>query len=128
MVHPDFSDVQSSKNANAKIRYTTGGKIVYFRGHRLSDPPGYPQYQGLARQVIGASFFRGSSYSFGDDFTARCAAFGLRNPGNLGQWLEADMNHHMQYTIQQLERLIVEIKSAPVEDVVSDKLFEALPA
>lgn len=104
VIHPDFSDQGPNQNANAKIRYTIAGKIIIFRGHKLFNPSDFPQYHVLAERVRSSAGFRGRNFSFGDQYIDDCADFNS-GPGNLGNWVLADMNHHVQYSALQLADL-----------------------
>lgn len=108
VVHPDFSIVGPNKNSNAKIRYTTSGKIKIFRGHRLHEVPGYKQYHVLADQVRSAPEYMGRIFSTGDRYIDECA-HGHVASGNLGTWVFVDMNHHVQHTALQVQKLTAEI-------------------
>lgn len=108
VVHPDFSIVGPNKNSNAKIRYTTSGKIRIFRGHRLREAPGFKQYHALADQVRNSSEYMGRAFSQGDTYIDDCADGTVRS-GNLGTWVYVDMNHHIQHTAVQTQRLTAEI-------------------
>lgn len=105
VVHPDFTELSGGSNANGKIRYSSGGRIAYFRGHQLYKPSRFSQYRDLAAQVMRSGFYSGKDFSQGDRRVFDCAN-NLCGTGNLGTWVRADMNHHMQYTVGQLDRLI----------------------
>lgn len=109
IVHPDFSTVGPNPNTNAKIRYTAGSRIIYFRGHGLKRPVNdYAQYRDLAAKVCADSRYRGENASFGDKYIYECA-LRPKNGGKFGNpatWVRADMNHHISYTAQQTSRLI----------------------
>jgi len=112
VVHPDFADGGGFQNANAKIRYTVGSRILYFRGHRLFAPNGdFAQYHGLAKRVIGDPRYRGRNASFGDAQLFACAGR-IVGPGNMGTWVMVDMNHHIAYTARQMRRLATSITVA----------------
>jgi hypothetical protein len=105
VVHPQFSDQGSSKNVNAKIRYTSGRKISYFRGHRLHHPEvDYFQYYDLAKRVKSSDIYKGPQYSVGDGYI-NIVANQADSPGNLAKWVVADMNHHLEYTTHQIESM-----------------------
>jgi hypothetical protein len=109
VVHPDFSDQARSPNVNAKIRYTAGDKIIYFRGHALHKPvKDYEQYHALARRVCSDIRYVGRALSFGDKYIEDCAQEDI-GPGSLEKWVVADMNHHICYSTQQLSRLTKEL-------------------
>ena len=124
VVHPDFSDMGSSKYMNAKIRYTVGDKILYFRGHGLHHPiKDYEQYHSLARQVVADVRFRGRSHSLGDAYVEDCARE-LIGHGAAATWVAADMNHHLTYACAQIGRLLEQFAIAPEESEAS-ALLEA---
>jgi hypothetical protein len=112
VIHPDFSDQAASPNVNAKIRYTAGDKIIYFRGHALHKPvKDYDQYHVLAGRVSADPRYGDRSQSFGDTYIDNCAKR-LIKPGSLATWVIADMNHHVCYTARQLSRLTQELAAA----------------
>lgn len=105
IVHPDFRDGGSSDNMNAKIRYTVADQIRYFRGHGLVKPvKDYEQYHGIACRVREEGDFLGRSFSFGDRVVDDCARRRIK-PGWPGEWVKADMNHHVHYVARQQQRL-----------------------
>ncbi len=125
VVHPDFTDIGPNKNANAKIRYTKGSKLVIFRGHKLYDPSDFPQYHALAERVCKSNYYEGKTFSFGDRFIDDCANHtNGQGPGNLGNWVLADMNHHMEYTARQMAKLTQKI----VPDLSEQKIEELVGA
>ena len=116
IVHPDFSAGGPNKNRNSKIRYTSGNKIRYFRGHKLADPPYFSKYHELAERVRSSSIFRGADFSFGDQYVEDCADLNA-GTGSLGTWVAADMNHHFEYTAVQIARIKVALHLAKsIED------------
>lgn len=104
VIHPNFSLKAPATNANAKIRYTSSGATQIFRGYCLREGGKYNQYHDLSRRVVTASIYEGRGYSFGDDYVWRCANFEASS-GNLGTWVEVDMNHHLVFTAAQLVRI-----------------------
>lgn len=124
VVHPDFSDMGSSKYMNAKIRYTVGDKILYFRGHGLHHPvKDYEQYHDLARKVVADVRFRGRGHSIGDAYLYDCASEVIGH-GAAATWVAADMNHHLTYTCIQVGRLLEQFATVP-EDAATSSLLEA---
>ena len=106
VIHPDFSDQGSSKYMNAKIRYTAGSRILYFRGHGLIHPKtDYGQYHDLAAKVCADRRYQGANSSFGDSYVFQCARRLIKH-GSPSTWVRADMNHHISYTAQHTKRLI----------------------
>jgi len=106
VIHPDFSDLGPNKYMNAKIRYTAGDKILYFRGHGLLHPvKDYDQYHRLADLVRSDRRYQGRRFSFGDAYINDCAARLIRH-GAPATWVKADMNHHLTYATRQISRLL----------------------
>ncbi len=105
IVHPNFTDKIIATNANAKIRYTKGLHHHVFRGYSLREGEKYKQYHGLAKRVVDSSVYLGRDYSFGDDYAWRCATFEA-SCGNLGTWVEADMNHHLAFVAAQMLQML----------------------
>jgi hypothetical protein len=106
VIHPDFTDPGKIDNVSAKIRYTAGSKIIYFRGHGLLKPiKDFDQYRALSKKISLDNRYRGRYSSYGDDLIYKCAN-GLGGTGNLGTWVLADMNHHITYTANQVQRLL----------------------
>lgn len=121
VIHPDFTDNGPNKNANAKIRYTVGGRIHVFRGHKLFNPSDFGQYHALADRVRNSQEFRGRNFSFGDGYIDDCADYN-KGPGNLGCWVLADMNHHVEYTTKQLQELVKKVDAELSSDEIESLL------
>jgi hypothetical protein len=121
VIHPDFSQNAPSPNANAKIRYTRGDSIHYFRGSRLFKPSNFGQYHALARRVIASPHYRGHQYSAGDNEIWNCASRSIR-PGNLGTWVKVDQNHHIETTVNQIRYAFREV----ARGAAAPRLVEAL--
>jgi len=122
VVHPDFTDGGPNQNANAKIRYTLGGRIFVFRGHKLFKPTDFKQYHALAERVRNSQAYRGRDFSYGDSYIDDCADYN-KGPGNMGCWVLADMNHHIEYTAKQLQDLVEKVDADISEDEI-DELLE----
>ncbi len=105
IVHPNFSDKIIATNANAKIRYTKGLHHHIFRGYSVREGLKFGQFHELAQRVVESSVYLGRDYSFGDDVAWRCANRETTS-GNLGTWVEADMNHHLVYVAAQLPQIL----------------------
>jgi len=122
VIHPDFIDVGPNKNKNGKIRYTSGVNIRYFRGHSLDLEPKFGQYFEIAARVRNSPIYKGRDYSFGDLYVDDVA--NMRDgPGHLGCWVRSDMNHHLEYTAKQMERLQAAIQKASSDEAI-DSLLE----
>lgn len=109
VIHPNFIETSKSdsfKYINAKIRYTSGDKITYFRGHGLYYPKkDFEQYHALSDKLRASKYFCHKCVSIGDDYVCKCANL-TNGPGNLKQWVLADMNHHIVYTATQVQRIL----------------------
>lgn len=108
IIHPNFSGKIIATNANAKIRYTRGLHHHIFRGYSLGQELKYGQYHDLAQRVLGSSIYIGRDHSYGDEYVWRCANREV-GCGNLGTWVEVDMNHHMVYVAAQLPKLVNQV-------------------
>ena len=108
IVHPNFSDKIIATNANAKIRYTKGLHHHVFRGYSLKEGLKYKQYHELAQRVVDSPVYIGRDHSFGDDYAWRCANMEVSS-GNLGTWVEVDMNHHLVYMAAQLPQILTRV-------------------
>lgn len=104
IVNPNFSVKAPATNANAKIRYTTAREHNIFRGYCLRDGEQYGQYHQLAHRVSNSEIYLGRDFSYGDDYIWRCAQREA-SCGNLGTWVEVDMNHHLVFAAAQLVRI-----------------------
>lgn len=104
VIHPDFAadDLPVGGSANCKIRYTAGKNIVIFRGHKRAGDSGQPH--GLAEKVRRHPKYCGRDYSFGDEYIDDVADR-TSGPGHLGNWVLADMNHHLTLAPIQIEHL-----------------------
>lgn len=123
IVHPSFTFSGPNPNSNAKIRYTRGSRITYFRGHGLYNPNRFSQYHDLAQRVVDSGIFLGADFSFGDNVIQQCAAKKC-GPGNLGTWVMADMNHHLEFTSKQIPQLLAELLRATSERQVHDVVHQ----
>lgn len=122
IVHPDFmEDVPCGNTVNCKIRYTAGDKILVFRGHVRSGDS--KQTHALAQLVVAHAAYRGWDFSEGDDYVYECAKYRI-GPGNPGNWVFADLNHHLVYAAKQIQRLVGEIEIDSTEAEIDKLLIE----
>lgn len=110
-------------NSNAKIRYTRGLITTYFRGHCLYNPNRFVQYHDLARRVFESDRYLGAGFSYGDKIIADCA-MGRCGPGNLGTWVMADTNHHIEFTAEQVSRVADRVGIIHVRTEVESALVD----
>lgn len=123
IIHPDFAadEMPVGGTANCKIRYTAGDSILVFRGHKRAGDSGQPF--GLAEQVRSHPKYCGSDYSFGDEYIDMVADR-TKGPGNLGSWVQADMNHHLTFALIQMEHLLTSISADQTEEDTASLLDE----
>jgi hypothetical protein len=120
IVHPEFAVDGPRPSANAKIRYTRGRQIYYFRGHGLQKPVSdFAQYRALATRVLRSGAYEGKSHSYGDEYIAKIASGPPAGTGNLSTWLVADMNRHLTYAIRQMNGRVESIMRANTLDEIS---------
>ena len=105
VVNPEYVDLDPRIYANTigpSIRYTTDDSWLITRGSRFRNhPDGYDQYYSLAQQVVASNDFKGTNYSFGDEYIADRAQ-GNEGTGNPGTWLSAGINHHITLLSEKL--------------------------
>lgn len=103
IVHPDFTpvDMRMIKPAG-KLIYTTpktwwmrkGGA---FRGNE-------EQMHEHCAALVGTDAFKGSDYSSGDDYIAKCAVKEV-GPSNQTRWKNVAINHHITHVLDDLATL-----------------------
>lgn len=107
IVHPDFvaKDMRMIKAAG-KVIYTTPDswgtrKGSAFRGNE-------DQMHGHCAQIVSDSKFQfqGASFSYGDDYIAKCAVM-QEKPSNLSRWKDVAINHHITMVANDLAKLAV---------------------
>lgn len=121
VVSPNFVFSGPNPNANAKIRYTAGESIHYFRGHGLYRPSRFDQYHELAKRVTDSGLYLGSNFSAGDEHIRRCADRQC-GPGNLATWVRVDTNHHAELTTRQITALHAGLHGISNESEIRDLL------
>jgi hypothetical protein len=121
VVSPNFVFSGPNPNANAKIRYTAGANIHYFRGHGLYKPSRFDQYHDIAKRVTDSGHYLGSEFSVGDLYIRRCADR-EDGPGNLATWVRVDTNHHAELTTQQVGALYESVQAISGEEEIRELL------
>jgi len=125
VVHPDFAadNLPVGGSINCKIRYTVSNKILIFRGHQRAGDSLQPHV--LAQKVCAHSLYCGRNYSFGDEFIEDVANY-AKGPGNPGNWVLADMNHHFAFTSTQIHSLRRNLKSGLSQEAIGILLDESV--
>jgi hypothetical protein len=85
---------------NAKIRRTRTRHWIIARGHELNLEPKYSQYYGLAARVAAEIGATSSRPSWGESFLLARARRSAE-PGNLADWVAADLSYHMHIASAQ---------------------------
>jgi hypothetical protein len=85
---------------SANIRYTTDKDWLIAKGKNVRQY-GYEQYFHLCRALVSHPLYSGATFSWGDDYIARCAN-GEDGPGNATTWRKVGTNHHITFVARQL--------------------------
>jgi T4 beta protein len=105
ITNPEKPDLDLSKiRAGGKIRYTTENDWIIVKGHLLNKGKRFNQYRDLSRKVMNFPEYRGTGYSWGDNFLEKCSQ-GKGGTGNLTTWVEVDTNHHLTLVGEQISNL-----------------------
>lgn len=105
IVSPDYSDVtipaEVMQNVlTPKIVYSYGTVHYATRGYAIkTNPRGLAQFNDLAARLISYPFYRGASYSFGDNFINEKAA-GKGNNVTPSSILKPTINAHVAYMLK----------------------------
>lgn len=103
IVHPEFTPVDMRKIKSAgKIVYTTPRSWSVRKGGAFRDNP--EQMHGHCADLISKAFFKGSGYSSGDNYIAKCAV-GQEGPSNQTRWKDVAINHHITHVLDDLATL-----------------------
>ena len=100
LVHPKFQavDMRTLKPAG-KIVYTISDDWWVRKGLAFRDNP-EQMYEHCAA-LIKMSSFKGTGYSFGDEYIDKCANR-RDNPGSLTQWKKVTINHHITHVVDDV--------------------------
>ena len=105
IINPEKPDVDPVRiRAGGKIRYATKDGWIIVKGHGLHRGERYNQYRTLSRKVMNFPEYRGTSYSWGDDYLDKCSK-GRVGTGNLTTWIKVDTNHHLTLVGEQISIL-----------------------
>jgi len=105
IINPEKPDVDPLRiRAGGKIRYATETDWIIVKGHGLHRGQKFNQYRKLSRKVMGFPEYRGTSYSWGDDFLDKCSK-GKVGTGSLTTWVKVDTNHHLTLVGEQISTL-----------------------
>lgn len=104
--HPIYYGYVLRANISASIRYTSDETWEILRGEGLKNEKGagYRQYPAQAQLLSEQSFFKGSTFSFGDAYIVEKAKPG-KTTGSPQTWLTAGINHHLTLVVRQISSL-----------------------
>lgn len=94
ITHPDLLDIDPrTMRMSANLRYTLEGEWIVFKGRGVRRE-GRSQFKQLCRDLIHRREYKGSDFSWGDEYIALCAA-DAAGPGNATTWREIGTSHHL---------------------------------
>lgn len=101
--NPQYGDFDPRfMNPAASIRYTSDDEWIVFRGSGLKGSgAGYGQFHDLAAQCRSHPAYRGAAFSWGDNFIDECASR-AGSSGNLQNWRQVAVNHHLTHVTDAL--------------------------
>ena len=105
IVHPEFKAIDMRKVKPAgKVIYTTPDRWEVRKGSAFRDNP--KQMYDHCASIVASGAFKGSGYSSGDDYIAKCA-IRQEGPSNQTRWKDVCINHHMTQVLDDLAMLCV---------------------
>lgn len=100
--HPAYAEPVSFPNVSRSIRYTCNDYWLVFRGEAPGDGRlGNVQYPAQAELLISKNEYCGADFCFADEFIMKKST-DEKCPGGPAQWLMAGINHHITFTVYQL--------------------------
>ena len=103
IVHPKFTAVDMRLiKPSGKIVYTTPCCWSVRKGGAFRDNPG--QMHDHCADLVSKTIFKGSGYSSGDNYIAKCAAR-QEGPSNQTRWKDVAINHHITHVLDDLATL-----------------------
>ena len=118
VLNPEHSFPTDGKiiKPKAKLRYTTDNGWYFNKTPSKSkrkkdieedkELKGGEQYKLLCRDLIACPFFRGSSFSKGDEYIYQQATASKANGGNATTWVKASTSQHITKVVTDLSKLL----------------------
>lgn len=104
----DCTTVSPSFNADIDFRKAKpAGKLIYTFGRRWIVRKGgafvlnRAQMHDHCEHIVSKGYFRGSSFSDGDDYIEKCAQKSVK-PTNQTRWKEVAISHHIMHVLEDL--------------------------
>lgn len=92
--HPDLLEIDPrTMRMSANLRYTLEREWMVLKARDVKRH-GYPQFNELCRKLIQMAEYRGATFSWGDSYISRCAAY-EEGPGSATTWRKVGTNHHL---------------------------------
>lgn len=102
--HPEPQEIDPRvMRMSASIRYTSETEWLIVKGKNVRDY-GFAQFNELCRALVRMREYSGETFSWGDNFIARCAR-DEAGPGNATTWRKVATNHHVTFVVGQLANL-----------------------
>lgn len=103
-VNPAFVAKMDMRKINpaGKVVYTTKDRWFVRKGGAFRGNE--KQMHGLCEDVVNSGVFRGSAFSAGDDYIAKCAKKTV-GPSNQTRWKSVGINHHIMQAIGEVASL-----------------------
>ncbi|MDO8635928.1 MAG: beta family protein [Dehalococcoidia bacterium] len=104
--HAYYSKSPGKLRSSASIRYTTDDNWIIMRGEDVFNPDGprFKQYPDWAILLCDLPEYRGEAYSSGDKYIKEMSQQSTKT-GDASTWLQAGINHHMTFVVDQLANL-----------------------
>lgn len=101
IAHPEPKEMDPRMmRMSASIRYTTDDAWLIVKGRNVRQW-GYEQFYDLSVQVIESGYYKGPTFSSGDQFIHACAGH-QAGPGNATTWRRVATNHHITLVAKAL--------------------------
>lgn len=101
VVHPELLDIDPRvMQLGAKIKYTFDNDWIIIKGTSIRRG-GSEQTRELCKKIINLSEYRGTAFSWGDNYIQKCAD-GTEGVGSQTTWVTVGVNHHIAFVINQL--------------------------
>lgn len=110
IVHPELLEIDPRiMQLGAKIKYTFDNDWIIVKGTSIRRG-GPDQTRDLCKNIIELSEYRGSTFSWGDNYIKECAD-GTVGVGNQTTWVTVGVNHHIVFVINQLSSYSASVES-----------------
>lgn len=89
-----------------KIRYTSDDNFIILKGQTIKKGGLEPDsISDLCQTLVTSCYFKGSDFSWGDEYIYEHCNNSAKSYGNLTTWIKVGTNHHITFVIDQLSNL-----------------------